>query len=335
MLKMQIKKLPNAEIKLSPITYGAFAVGGWFWGGADVDDAINAMYCAIENGVTSIDTAPVYGMGQSEELVGKVIKGRRESVQLLTKFGMRWDSTDGEFAFDTFDNDDRPLRVYKFNGKQSVIEECERSLKRLGTDYIDIYQMHWPESSTPIEETMEALELLKEQGKIRAAGVCNCPVELLERASSVTDLLTNQVAYSMVNRTIEKQLVPYCLDRGIGILSHTTLQKGLLTGKIRPGHQFAEGDHRPTTPFFAENNHKAVIDLLDALEPLAKDKHISLAQLAINWTMLQPGITSVLVGARNQQQMLDNVKALDFSLTDDELAFINKELDQVTLKLSL
>lgn len=325
--------LPKTDIMLSPITYGAFAIGGWFWGGADEGDAVKAIEAAINNGITTIDTAPVYGMGHSENIVGNTIKGKRDKIQLLTKFGMRWDTTSGDFAFDTKDNDGNPIKVYKFNGKQSVIEECERSLQRLQTDYIDLLQMHWPDSTTPIEETMEALEILKQQGKIRAAGLCNSPVNLLERANLITPVSTNQVAYGMVNRTIEKDMVPFCLENGIGILPHTTLQKGLLTGKIKPGHKFGEGDHRSNNPFFKSPNHEQVMKMLALIEPISIDRGISLAQLIINWTMQQPAIVSVLVGARDEAQMLDNIEATKLILTNDELVKINAAIQTLELKL--
>lgn len=327
------KRLPGTDIDVSPMTYGAFAIGGWFWGGADEGQAVKAIETALDHGITTIDTAPVYGMGHSEKVVGSTIKGKRDKVQLFSKFGMRWDISTGDFAFDTKNNAGLPVKVYKFNGKKSVIEECERSLKRLCTDYIDLYQMHWPESTTPIEETMEALILLKEQGKIRAAGVCNCPVELLKRGMETMHISTNQVGYSMVNRSIEKELMPFCLANGIGILPHTSLQKGLLTGRIKPGHRFNEGDHRAATPYFKEHNHKEVMRLLDAITPIAESRNVSLAQLAINWTMQQPAVTSVLVGARDANQVLDNVKAAGFRLTGDELDAIDAALCQMQLQL--
>lgn len=329
---MNKKQLPGTDLFVSPVTYGAFAIGGWFWGGADEGEAIKAIETALDNGITTIDTAPVYGMGHSESVVGKTVNGNRKNIQILTKFGMRWDTQRGDFTFDTKDNDGSPVRVFKFNGKQSVLEECERSLKRLQTDYIDLLQMHWPESTTPIEETMEALEILKQQGKIRAAGVCNCPIDLLQKAGATTLISTNQVAYSMVNRGIENEMVPFCLENGIGILPHTSLQKGLLTGKIKPGHQFGEGDHRPNTPYFQEHNHNQVMTMLAAIKPIADERGISLAQLAINWTMQQPAVTSVLVGARNAEQMLDNVKATTFTLTSDELARIDTAMQQLDIQ---
>ncbi len=330
---MKYKILPGTDIKLSPITFGAFAIGGWFWGGADETDAIKTIETAVNNGITNIDTAPIYGMGHSEKIVGKSIKGIRDKVQILTKFGMTWEGTNGDFIFDSKDNDGNPIQIYKYNGKKSIIEECEKSLKRLQTDYIDLYQMHWPETTTPIEETMEAVEILLKQGKIRAAGVCNCPVDLLTSASKVVNQSTNQVAYSMINRDIEKDLIPHCLENGVGILPHTTLQKGLLTGKLKPGHKFGEGDNRPNTPFFKDGNFEKVTKMLDAILPIANERNISLAQLAINWTIQQPAITSVLVGARNSEQMLDNVAALEFVLSDEELSIIDTEYNALDLNL--
>ena len=330
---MKLKTLPKTSILVSPLTYGAFAAGGWFWGGADVSEAVAAIETAISHGITTIDTAPVYGMGQSEALVGNTIKGKRKEVQVLTKFGMRWDTRSGDFTFDSKDNDGNPVKIYKFNGKQSVLEECERSLKRLQTDYIDLYQMHWPESTTPIEETMEALEILQQQGKILAGGVCNCPVDLLERAGKQFPVSTNQVAYSLLNRSIEQSLLPYCIENNIGILSHTTLQKGLLTGKIKPGHHFNEGDHRANNAYFTDTNLRKIQAFLDAIQPVADERGVTLGQLSINWAMQQPGVTSVLVGARNSEQMEDNIKAVNFTLTPTELDAINKAAADLHLDL--
>lgn len=330
---MEHRNLPNSSVQVSAITYGAFAIGGWFWGGADEGDAIHAIEAAIDHGVTTLDTAPIYGMGHSETVVGRTVRGKRSQVQLLTKFGMVWDRASGDFAFDTKDNAGQPVKVYKFNGTQSVIAECERSLVRLQTDYIDLLQMHWPETTTPIEDTMEALEILQQQGKIRAAGVCNCPVELLARANAVLPISTNQVAYSLVNRGIEQNLVPFCQENGIGILPHTALQKGLLTGKIKPGHVFNDGDHRPNTPYFTAHNHREVMALLTELAPIAAARGISLAQLAINWTMYRPAVTSVLVGARNAAQMRDNVQAASFRLTPAETGTVDAALARLRLAL--
>ena len=168
---MEYRTLGNSELKVSAITFGAWAAGGWMWGSTDRNDAIEAIKAAYDLGVTSIDTAPIYGQGTSEEIVGEAIKGiPRDQVQLLTKFGMRWDLDKGDFAFHSKNNQGEPIEIYKYAGKESIIYECEQSLKRLGTDYIDLYQIHWPDSTTPIAETFEAVQQLVDQGKVRNVG---------------------------------------------------------------------------------------------------------------------------------------------------------------------
>src|SRR5690606_20361301 len=225
--------------------FGAWAAGGWMWGGSDEKEAINAIHVAYDEGVTSIDTAPIYGQGHSEVIVGKAIKElQRDKVQVLTKFGMRWDITKGDFAFKSKDNAAKDIDIYKYASKDSIIKECEDSLKRLQTDYIDLYQIHWPDITTPIEETMNAVALLIKQGKVRYAGVCNYNVAQMQEAEKHISLASNQVAYSMIRRDIEKEMVPYVLENNKSILAYSPLERGLLTGKIKADHQFNEGDHR-------------------------------------------------------------------------------------------
>lgn len=330
---MEYRKLGNTEVSVTSITFGAWAIGGWMWGGADDDDALIAMETAIDHGVTSIDTAPIYGFGHSEKLVGKAIKGKRDKVQILTKYGMRWSGNRGQFYFKSKDNDGKPVDIYRYSGKESIIRECEESLKRLGTDYIDLYQAHWPDTTTPVEETMEALEKLLSQGKIRAAGVCNYSVDLLERANNVVTQAVDQVPYSMVQRKIEEDIVPFCIENHIGILAYSPLQRGLLTGKITEDYQFGPGDSRPTNAHFRKGNIRKINRFLEEIKPIADGRGASLAQLALNWTVRQPGITAALAGARNAQQVNDNVGALHFKLTEEEIQLINQKLDALDLDL--
>src|SRR6266487_6346659 len=180
---MEFRQLGESGVKASVITFGAWAIGGWMWGGADRKEAVDAIKAAYDHGVTSIDTAPAYGQGLSEEIVGEAIKGiARDKIQILTKFGLRWDMKKGEFHFKSKDNNGRDIDIYKFASKESLMKECEESLKRLNTDYIDLYQIHWPDATTPIAETMEALKRLLEQGKIKAAGVCTYSVAQTKEA---------------------------------------------------------------------------------------------------------------------------------------------------------
>ena len=329
---MEYRRIGNTDIELSAIAFGAWAIGGWMWGGAERKDAIDAIRTSFDHGVSTIDTAPVYGQGSSEEIVGEAIQGvPRDKIQILTKFGMRWDEKKGSFAFASRDNSGREIEIYKYAGRDSIIKECEDSLRRLRTGYIDLYQIHWPDITTPIAETMEAVTRLLEQGKILAAGVCNYNVEQMREAENTIALASNQVPYSMLERNIEKEVVPYCLEHKKSILAYSPLQRGLLTGKIKPGHRFAEGDHRPDNVFFKEANIMNVNAFLEKIKPIAEQKQVTLSQLVLRWTIGQPGITVALAGARNAAQAAENAGAMKVSLTKDESGYISQQLDALQL----
>jgi len=329
---MEYKTLGQSDIKVSELAFGAWAIGGWMWGGADSKDAIRAVETAVDHGMTTIDTAAVYGFGLSEELTGKAIKGKRSRVEILTKFGLTWDEKKGSFFFASKDNEGRDIDIYRYSSKEKVISDCDQSLKRLGTDYIDLYQIHWADPTTPVSETMEALEILVNKGKIRAGAVCNYSPELMAEAEKSFVIASNQVPYSMVNRAIELDVVPHCLDNNVGILAYSPLQRGLLTGKIKQGHVFNEGDTRPATIYFKEPNLSRILELIEELKEIADERNVTLAQLVLNWTMQQSGITSVLSGARNSSQVLDNVKAADFRLTEEEIIMINGFLSKTKIE---
>jgi aryl-alcohol dehydrogenase-like predicted oxidoreductase len=332
---MEYRKLGQSDIKVSELAFGAWAIGGWLWGGADSKDAVKAIETAIDHGMTTIDTAAVYGFGLSEELTGKAVKGKRDKVQILTKFGLTWNEKKGEFFFASQDNSGKDVNIYRYSSKEKVISDCDQSLKRLGTDYIDLYQIHWADPTTPVSETMEALEHLLKKGKIRAGAVCNYSTDLMTEAEKTFPLASNQVPYSMVNRAIEKEIVPHCIEKNIGILAYSPLQRGLLTGKIKPGHSFNEGDTRPTTVYYKEPNFTRILQLTDGLKKIADNRSVTLSQLVLNWTILQPGITCALAGARNPAQVLENVRAVDFRLTDEETVSINKLLSDLRLETKL
>jgi aryl-alcohol dehydrogenase-like predicted oxidoreductase len=330
---MEKSALGKSGMLVSPIAFGAWAIGGWMWGGSDKKDSLRAIHACLDHGISSLDTAPIYGFGQSEKVVGEAIKGNRDSYEILTKAGMRWEGKKGEFFFTTNDNSGVQRDIYNYSGRESIIAECEESLKRLGTDYIDLYQIHWPDHTTPIEEAMEAFRILMEQGKIRAAGVSNYSVEQMEQASTVVDLSSNQVPYSMVRREIEQDVVPWCLDNNCGILAYSPLQRGLLTGKITPDYPFAPGDNRPETPHFRINNLIRINKFLEKITPLAQEKGATLSQLVIAWTLRQPGITVALVGARTEEQVKQNAGALEVQLSDNEMDIISQKLEKLKLDL--
>ena len=328
---MEYRKLGNTDLKISAITFGAWAAGGWMWGGSDSNHAIKAIRDAYENGVTSIDTAPIYGMGASEKIVGEAIKDiPRDKVQLLTKFGMRWDLDKGEFYFQSKDNDGKEVDIYKYAGKESVKKEVENSLKRLGTDYIDLYQIHWPDVTTPIQETFEAVAELIQEGKVRHAGVCNYSVEQMKEAEKYVNVVSNQVPFSMVNRDIEKEIVPFCRENGKSILAYSPMERGLLTGKMKRGQEFDKGDHRADNPYFTDESISKTNAFLEKIRPLAKEKNATLAQLVLKWTIERPGITIALAGARNSEQSVQNAAAADVALSSKDIDFINAELEKIS-----
>lgn len=331
---MEYRKIGESDLELPVITFGAWAAGGWMWGRTERTDAIEAIRASYDLGVTAIDTAAVYGQGASEEIVGEAIKDiPRDKVKILTKFGMRWDlqKPKGDFAFKSKDNDGKDIDLYRYAGRESIIRECEDSLRRLRTDYIDLYQIHWPDTTTPIAESMEAVAMLMKQGKVRYAGVCNYNAAQMQEADKHVHIVSNQVPYSMVKRDIEKEVVPHCIAAKKAILAYSPLERGLLTGKMKPGYSFQEGDHRAALYFFKDENIRRTDAFLRSIKPLADEKKITLAQLVLRWTLNRPGITIALVGARNAEQAVSNTRAGDVQLSEDEMNMINDHLEALEI----
>lgn len=327
---MEYRTLSNTSLSLSVITFGAWAAGGWMWGSTNRHNAIEAIRASYDLGVTSIDTAPVYGQGLSEEIVGEALHGiPRDKVQILTKFGMVWHEPKGSLAFHSKDNNGNPLDIYLYAGKESVIKECEDSLRRLKTDYIDLFQIHWPDNTTPMNETFEAVSKLIEQGKVKYAGVCNYSAAQIEEAEKYISLASVQIPYSMVNREIEKATIPYCIEHHKSILAYSPLERGLLTGKITPDHQFEAGDHRANHPSFTPENIFRVNQFLEQIKPIANSKGITLSQLVLRWTLEQPGITIALAGARDSTQAVQNALAGEITLSPSELELIQHHLNSI------
>lgn len=322
---MEYRKLGDSDLEISAITFGAWAAGGWMWGSTDRNDAIEAIKASYDVGVTAIDTAPIYGQGTSEEIVGEAIKGiARDKVQLLTKFGMRWDLAEGNLAMHSKNNAGEAIDIYKFAGRDSIIYECEQSLRRLGTDYIDLYQIHWPDTTTAISETFEAVTRLIEQGKVRYAGVCNYSAAQMEEAENTLKLVSNQVPFSMVNRGIEQETVSYCVVNNKSILAYSPLERGLLTGKITADYKFQAGDHRANLPHFQPEFIAKTNALLAQIKPIAAEHQATLGQLVLRWTIERAGITIALAGARNAEQAVQNAKAIDIHLSQEEIETINE-----------
>lgn len=321
---MQDRQLGNSEIKTSVVGLGTWAIGGWMWGGTDERSAIEAIQASIDAGVSLIDTAPAYGMGLSEEIVGKALNGRRHNkVIISTKCGLVWHTTQGRHFFDA---SGKP--VHRYLGSDSIRYEVEQSLQRLGVETIDIYHTHWQDPTTPVAETMQTLLDLKQEGKIRSIAASNITVEDMEAYCQAGQLDAVQEKYNMLDRDLEENILPYCRKNNVSVLSYSSLALGLLTGKIGPERQFAGDDLRIENPRFTVENRQKVANLLAAFEPITLERGISLAQLVIAWTLAQPGITYALCGARNAQQAIENAHAGDIILTDDELTLMNQAVEQ-------
>lgn len=300
------------------MAFGAWAIGGWPWGGTDEANAVDAIHRALDLGINLIDTAPAYGLGLSEEIIGRALAGRRDKAVIATKCGLTWHTDKGAYFFS---QNDRP--VHRYLGPESIRQEVELSLKRLATDYIDLYQTHWQDDTTPIADTMGELMKLKAEGKIRAIGVSNVKLHHLEQYRKIGPVDSAQELYNMLDRGIEAELLPYCLRNNIAVLAYSPLSQGLLTGKVGPKREFPEGDMRRRNPRFSVEGRQRIASMLDEFAPIAKARGITLGQLAIAWTVAQPGLTHALVGARNAAQVDENAGAGDVELTPDEQAVIN------------
>ena len=296
---MQSRMLGKTDIQLSAIIMGTWQTGKSMWAGIDDAQSEKAIQAAINAGITTFDTAEVYGNGHSEHVLGKAIGDRRHQVKLLSKV------FSNHLAYD------------------QVINACNRSLKNLGTDYLDLYQIHWPPGSfrakpIPMEETMRALMALKDQGKIRAIGVSNFSLDQLKEICALGPVESLQPPYSLFWRHVEPDTLAWCQSNQVTILAYSPMAQGLLTGKFGPDHRFEKGDHRNTNRLFQPDVYPQVQKALAALRPIAEEKGITLAQLALAWIIAKPGVCAI-AGARNADQSTGNAKAADIHLTEADL----------------
>jgi len=320
---MHYVKLGKTDIKTSVIGLGAWAIGGWLWGGTDEARSIRAIDAAIDSGINFIDTAPAYGKGYSEEIVGKAIKGKRDRVIIATKCGIQWHSRNGKFFFKYESGE----KVYKFLGPKSIRDEIEQSLSRLGVDHIDLYQTHWQDETTPIEDTMETLMELKNEGKIRAIGACNAELEDLEQYSRSGQLDVDQEKYSLIDRKIESGILPWCGENNVTMLAYSPLVGGLLTGKINADREFKGDDLRKNDPRFSiENRNKINSVLENKFKPIAEKYGLTLAQLSIAALVSQDNVIA-LCGIRNEKQAKENAGAGHQVIEEADLLKIRKAID--------
>lgn len=313
----------GSGVSAGAVALGTWAMGGTFWGGTDEQASIAAIQASIDGGVSLIDTAPGYGNGLAEELVGKAIKGRRDEVVIATKCGLNWHHGKGNHFFDQLGQ-----KIHRYLGRDGILYEVDESLRRLGTDTIDLYITHWQDPTTPIEETMATLLDLKKAGKIRAIGISNATPEDLKAYLAVGPVDAIQERYSMLDREIEKDLLPICAAHNVSTLSYSSLALGLLSGKIGPDRIFPGDDLRKDNPRFSKPNLERVAAFVSAVSPLAAAKGVTVAQLVIAWTVYQTGITYALCGARDARQAQENAKAGSLHLDIDERATIDAAISQ-------
>lgn len=333
---MKYVQLGESSLTVSVITAGVWAIGADECCGIDREVAIKSIHTAYDLGCTSIDTAPCYGLGLSEGVVGEAISTLpREKLQIFTKCGLVWEGTDGTLYLPGENYSGRIVDFYKYAGKESIIKQCEDSLKRLKTDYIDLYSIHWPDVTTPIEESMEAMQRLMEQGKIRAAGLCNHDVEDMRLAENVINVSANKVRYSMLNRGIEKELVPYCIENKKSILAYSILQRGILTGEDVPKFLWKVGDNPLEVALYEQENMEHIKKFLNKLRPIAQDHDATLSQLGTRWTLEQPGISVLLLGATSVENVKHDVRSLDIHISDSDMNTINKLLEELEEELTL
>jgi aryl-alcohol dehydrogenase-like predicted oxidoreductase len=288
-MRMEHARIPGTSLSVSRVAIGTWAIGGWMWGGTDETESIATIRAALEHGINVIDTAPVYGFGRSEELVGKAIApgSLRSRVLIATKTGLEWENG----------------RVFRNASRTRILREVEDSLRRLQTDHIDIYQVHWPDPLVPIEETAEAMHTLFRQGKIRAIGVSNFSIRQMEEFRRVAPLHVLQPPYNLFEREIEADILPYCRTNKIATFGYGALCRGLLSGRMRPDTTFDGDDLRRTDPKFQHPRFDQYLTAVQQLDQLARnrfDKHV--VQLAIRW-ILDQGITTALWGARHPGQL--------------------------------
>jgi len=314
---LELKEIPGTSLKVSSVAIGTWAIGGWMWGGTDEIESVATIRSAFEHGINIVDTAPVYGFGRSEEIVGKAIaEGRlRSDVLIATKAGLEWNAG----------------KVSRNASRARIIQEVEDSLRRLRTDYIDIYQVHWPDPLVAIEETADAMHELFKQGKIRAIGVSNFSVPQMERFRDVAPLHVLQPPYNMFEREIEAELLPYCKKNKIATLGYGALCRGLLSGRMKADTVFNGDDLRRTDPKFIEPRFAQYVAAVQKLDRFAQQRFGKrVIHLAVRW-MLDQGITTALWGARHPEQLQPVDEVIGWSIDASAKAEIDRILRETVI----
>jgi aryl-alcohol dehydrogenase-like predicted oxidoreductase len=310
---MEKRRLGESELYTSVIGFGGWAAGKSGWGNVEERDIMEAIKTAYDHGVNFFDTAPFYGYGESERILGKTLKPVRDKVIIATKFGIVWDNK-GNFVFDA--------------SRKNILREIDASLKNLGTDYIDLYQVHWPDHKTPIQETIETLNELVQSGKIRYIGVSNFSVEQMEEARKYANVVSLQSQYNLLQRGVEKAEYPYTERVGMGFIPYSPLAQGLLTGKFTKETKIPENDVRcQFNPLFKEGEFEANLEKVEKIRTIVDRYHKPMAQVAVNWLLAKPAVATVITGAKNKEQVIQNVAAAEWKLESEDVIALDKMTD--------
>lgn len=313
---MEYQKIKGLNLEASSVGLGTWAIGGWMWGGTEEESSVKTIHAALDKGVNLIDTAPVYGFGVSEKIVGKAVKEAdmpRDKIILATKVALDWNEGN----------------VFRNASEKRIRKEIEDSLERLQTDYIDLYQVHWPDPKTPIEETAKTLEALRKEGKIRAVGVSNFSVEQLKEFSKYAELSSVQPPYNLFERDIENDLLPYCKENDLTTLLYSSLCRGLLTGKMKPDSSWEGDDLRNVDPKFQSPRYEQYLYAVQKLDDYARQHHGKrIIHLAIRWILQQPGASIPLWGARKPEQVNPLGEMFGWELNDQDLKAIDDILKE-------
>ena len=310
---MKYTHLEGLDVKLSCLGLGGWQLGGHDWGKVSESQLVKAVHKAIDSGVTLFDTAPIYGLGHSEELLGKALGAYRRNVILATKAGFTWKKND---VFEGFID----------NSPANINQEIDINLKKLGTDYIDVYQIHWPDPNTPIDDTLFAMKKLKQSGKIRCIGCCNFSLDLLKEAIKYAEISTIQIPYSLVDRKFEGDLLPFCGENNIAVLAYSPIARGFLSGKYDGNTIFSLNDHRSRSEdeYFQSEAFAKNLRILENLKFIAKKLDKTPSQIALRWVLENAYVTTAIFGAKNSAQVEENTAASDFTLSQEDMEFLNK-----------
>jgi aryl-alcohol dehydrogenase-like predicted oxidoreductase len=315
---MKKRQLGKEGPMLTEIGLGTWAIGGpweWGWGPQDDGDSINTIHKALELGINWIDTAPSYGLGHSEEIIGRAIKGRREKIFIATKCGLVW-------------KDNAAGKVENNGNPKSILKEAEDSLRRLQTDTIDLYQIHWPDPQIPVEKSWQVLIKLRESGKVRYIGVSNFNTQRLEACEKLKQVNSLQPPYSLLNRRVEQKILPWCLENKTGVVAYSPIQSGLLTNNFQKS-RLARDDWRRKDAFFQEPALIKNLQFVERIRPIAQKYGKTIAQFAIAWVLMNPAVTSAIVGARKPEQLEETIGGAGWSISPEDMVLIDNIQDEV------